>query len=189
MAHRTLTRGVAAGAATTFAVGALALFGGGIAGAAPASVTWDEGSTRFTRGVSNAAPAVGDTITVTTKFERTKAVEERLNWVKDYHDACLTYVYDSAKMNGKPVEPHLDIKPGFIAADFMATSYQATVTQASPVTFTAQYKVGENCVIGAKLNSGMEYIGSRGPGNYSSKGPQITVKAGGAGSLGSLFGS
>ncbi|SEK70352.1 hypothetical protein [Rhodococcus maanshanensis] len=189
MAHRALTRGVAAGAATTFAVGALALFGGGIAGAAPGPVTWTEGSTRFTRAVSNATPAVGDTITVTTKFERTKSVEERLFWVKDYHDACLTYVTDSAKMNGNPVEPHLEIRPGFVAGDFAATSYQAIVTQANPVTFTAQYKVGENCQIGAKLNSGMDYNGTRGSGTYSTKGPQITVKAGGNGSLGSLFGS
>ncbi|SDD61173.1 hypothetical protein [Rhodococcus tukisamuensis] len=194
MAHRALTRGVAAGAATVFAAGALALFGGGVAGAATASVTWDDGATRFTRTSSNATPNAGDTITVTTKFERTNSTEERLNWVRDFHNTCLTYVPDSAKVNDQAVEPYLEIKPGYVVGDFMSTSYRVWVTQTQTPIFSVQYKVGENCLRGANLTAGMDYLGSRGSGNYADKGPQVTVGYlgggdPGAGSLGSLFGS
>ncbi|SDD61138.1 Ig-like domain-containing protein [Rhodococcus tukisamuensis] len=177
MAHRATTRGAAAGAATTLAIGALALLGAGIAGAAPASSTWEDSGSRFTRTVSNATPAVGETITVTTKFERPNASDETINVVKDHHDACLTYVFDSAKMNGNAVEPYLEIKPDFIAGDFMATSYGVTVTKTASATLTAQYKVGADCALGTALNSGMSYLSNLGAANFAGKGPAITVSA------------
>ncbi|MFG1785169.1 Ig-like domain repeat protein, partial [Rhodococcus oryzae] len=61
MTSRETTRAVAAGAATTLTIGALAFLGAGLAGAAPASITWDDGSSHFTRTISNTTPAVGDT--------------------------------------------------------------------------------------------------------------------------------
>lgn len=191
MAQRALTRGIAACAATVFAAGTLALFGGGVAGAATSSVTWDDWYTRFTRTSSNATPNAGDTITVTTKFERTNSVDEQLFWVKDLHNPCLTYVPDSAKMNDRAVEPYLDIKPGFVIGDFRATDYQVWVKQTETPILSVQYKVGTNCLRGANLTAGMEYNGSRGAGNYGDKGPHVTVgylETGPAGSLDSLFG-
>lgn len=180
MTRRTITRGIAAGAATTIAVGALALLGTGIAGADPATTTWDDWYSRFTRTVSNSTPAAGDTITVSTKFERTNSTSEKLSWVKDFHHSCLTYVPDSAKLTDTsgdhPVEPYLQISTDFIAGDFNATSYPVIVeNQTESPTFSAQYKVGDSCPRDTALTSGMDYSGSLGAGSYSTNGPSITV--------------
>jgi hypothetical protein len=83
MATRAIMRGAAAGAATTFALGALAFLGAGTAAAAPGSIIWDDGSSHFTRTISNTTPDAGETITVTTKFERTSWVDEYIYNVKD----------------------------------------------------------------------------------------------------------
>ncbi|MGW6379590.1 Ig-like domain-containing protein [Rhodococcus sp. NPDC055112] len=181
MAHRATTRTVAAGAATTLALGALTIFGTGIAAAAPDSVSWDiwNGTTLFTRTVSNSTPAVGETITVSNKLARNDGYTERIFWVKDFHDSCLTYVPGSAKLTDNagthPVEPYFEITPDFVAGDFMATSYQVTTSQTDPATLSAQYKVGADCDLGTALGSGMAYSGSRTPSDFSTKGPSITV--------------
>ncbi|MFF0637667.1 hypothetical protein ACFYTS_34835 [Nocardia sp. NPDC004151] len=198
MTHRATRHGIAVGAAT--AAAALTLLSTGTAHAAPDSVTWTDRVASVTRTVSDASPKVGDTITVTTKFERSTSPDLQLNWVKDFHDACLTYVSDSAKLDdgtgAKGVEPYLEIRPGFIAGDFMATSYRVFVKAAAPVTFTAQYTVGASCTRGTPLSSGTSYLGSLGKGDYNSYGPFITVAkdsdgGGGVstGSLGSLLGT
>src|SRR5689334_13316310 len=105
MALRVTTRSVAASAATTLAFGALTVFGASVAGAAPATVTWDWGANHFTRTVTDATPAPGETITVTTKFERTNSDVEYIFNIKDRHAACLTYVPGSAMMNQSPITP------------------------------------------------------------------------------------
>ncbi|AQA24219.1 hypothetical protein BTZ20_3745 [Rhodococcus sp. MTM3W5.2] len=126
-------------------------------------------------------PRPGETITISTKFERGNSTDEKLDWVKDFHPTCLTYIPGSATLtdNNGPhtIEPYLDIQPGFIAADFNATSYRVTVKQnTAPATLTAQYNVGANCTTdGVALQTGMDYSGSLGAGNYSTKGPSLTV--------------
>lgn len=197
MTHRVTRHGFAVGTAT--AVAALTLLSTGAAHAAPDSVTWTDRVAGVTRTVSDATPKAGDTITVTTKFERSTSPDLRLNWVKDFHDACLTYVVNSAKMNDgtgdKAVEPYLEIKPGFVAGDFMATSYRVFVKAASPATLTVQYTVGASCNRGTPLSSGTSYGSSLGNADYNSYGPFITVAkdsdGGGisTGSLGSLLGT
>ncbi|MFE4463322.1 hypothetical protein ACFROC_38735 [Nocardia tengchongensis] len=199
MTHRATQRGITAGAATAVAAAALTLLSTGAAHAAPDSVTWTDRVASVTRTVSDANPKAGDTITVTTKFERSTGPDLQLNWVKDFHDACLTYVTDSATMNDgtgdKAVEPYLEMKPGFVAGDFMATSYRVFVKAASPATFTVKYTVGASCTRGTPLSSGTSYQGSLGKGDYNSYGPFITVAkdsdGGGVstGSLGSLLGT
>ncbi|WP_027503349.1 Ig-like domain-containing protein, partial [Rhodococcus sp. UNC363MFTsu5.1] len=179
MAHRATTRTVAASAGAALALGALTIFGTSIAAAAPASTSWDVWYTHFTRTVSNATPAVGETITVSTKFERTDSYNEKIHWIKDFHNSCLTYVPGSAKLTDNagahPVEPYLQIAPDFIAGDFTATSYQVLTKQTDPATLSAQYTVGANCALGTAMNSGMSYGGDRTPGDYSTKGPSITA--------------
>ncbi|AQA20930.1 hypothetical protein BTZ20_3743 [Rhodococcus sp. MTM3W5.2] len=180
MAHRTTTRTIAAGAATTLALGALAFLTTGVAHADPRTLTWDDGASHFTRTITNETPAPGETITISTKFERTNSTDEKLDWVKDFHPTCLTYVSGSATLtdNSGPhtIEPYLDIQPGFIAADFNATSYRVTVKQnTAPATLSAQYKVGADCARDIGLQTGMDYSGSLGAGNYSTKGPSLTV--------------
>jgi hypothetical protein len=179
---REITRGVAAGAATTLAIGALAFLGAGVAGAAPASITWDDGSSRFTRTVSNTSPAVGETVTVTTKFERTSWVDEFIYNVKDRHPSCLTYVPGSAKMGGSPTNTD-DVNAdegngtGYVRSSWGVTSWVVQNRpgfHASP-EYSVDYKVGPNCPRGVALTTGMDYGGSLGSGGYGTKGPSLNM--------------
>ncbi|MEU1431371.1 Ig-like domain-containing protein [Nocardia sp. NPDC005746] len=170
----------AVGAAATVALGAMTLLGSAAAGAAPATISWDNGSSHYTRTVSNSTPKAGEKITVSTKIERSGS-EEKINWFKDFHDACLTYVANSAKVTDSsgdhPVEPHLEIQSTFIAGDFTATTYQviAKPGNVSSPTFSAQYTVGTDCAEDVALASGMEYLSSAGKATFTDKGPSITV--------------
>ncbi|MBM4608290.1 hypothetical protein GS416_07625 [Rhodococcus hoagii] len=65
---------MAAGAAAAVAAGFVVTLGASRAGAAPGSVTWSDGTSKFTRTVSNTTPNEGDIVTVSTKFERTGGV-------------------------------------------------------------------------------------------------------------------
>ncbi|MGW2659489.1 Ig-like domain-containing protein [Nocardia tengchongensis] len=176
-----VTARTAVGAAATIALGAATLLGSAAAGAAPSTINWDNGSSHYTRTVSNTTPAVGEKITVSTKIERTGSGDEKINWFKDFHDACLTYVTDSAKVTDSsgdhPVEPHLDIKSDFIAGDFSATSYQVVAKpgNASSPIFSAQYTVGADCEQDVELDSGIEYLSSAGRAGFTTQGPSITV--------------
>ncbi|AQA23354.1 hypothetical protein BTZ20_3593 [Rhodococcus sp. MTM3W5.2] len=181
MTSRETTRAVAAGAAAALTMGALAIFGAGVAGAAPGSISWDDGSSHFTRTISNTTPAVGDTITVTTKFERTSWTDEYIYNVKDRHHSCLTYVPGSAKMIGQseyPVDnPEVNANEAYVRAAWGVTDW---VVQSRPgfyraPTFSVAYKVGQNCPRGTALTTGMDYGGSLGSGNYGDKGPSITI--------------
>ncbi|WP_460973681.1 Ig-like domain repeat protein [Prescottella soli] len=185
MTSRAMTRGIAVGAATTLTVGAFALLSAGVAGAAPGSITWDDGSSRFTRTVSNTAPSVGDTITVTTKFDRTSWVDEFIYNVKDRHPSCMTYVPGSAKMIGQSEYPVSN--PEVVADEGNGTGYVRAswgitdwVVQNRPgffrnPVFSVSYKVGQNCARDTALATGMDYGGSLGSGNYGTKGPSITM--------------
>ncbi|MGO4204230.1 Ig-like domain-containing protein [Rhodococcus sp. TAF43] len=148
---------VAAGFAITAGVGA--------ASAAPGSITWDDGSSRFTRTVSNTTPNEGDIVTVSTKFERTGGVVEWLQAVKDLHPTCFTYV--SGNTSGPEV-----------AADYVRVAGNWPVyPNISPQsqTFEFNYRVGTDCARETPLMTTMHYSGSLGSGTYSNKGPTITV--------------
>ncbi|CAM2813786.1 Ig-like domain-containing protein [Prescottella defluvii] len=197
MTSRAMKRGVAVGAATSLALGAFTLLGAGVAGAAPGSITWDDGSSRFTRTVSNTAPAVGDTITVTTKFDRTSWVDEFIYNVKDRHPSCLTYVPGSAKMGGSPTNTDGVVADegngtGYVRASWGVTSWVVQNRpgfHASP-EFSVSYKVGQNCARNTALSTGMDYGGSLGSGNYGTKGPSITMaKTGTTTALGPVAGA
>ncbi|RMI27592.1 Ig-like domain-containing protein [Nocardia stercoris] len=180
MTHRVIAR-TTAGVATTLAIGALTALAAGTAGAAPATVTWTKGATTYTRTISDATPTVGETITVSTQIKRTDSTDETIDWFRDMHPACLTYVTNSATMTddsgSNPVEPYLDTKfPDYIAGDFTATDYQM-VASSSPVTFSAKYKVGASCTPGTAMTDGIVYLSSLGRFDYANQGPSITVTA------------
>ncbi|WP_433566470.1 Ig-like domain-containing protein [Nocardia sp. CA-151230] len=186
MAHRVMTRGMAACAATTTAVGALTLLGAGQAGAETGTIMWNDGSSQFTRTVSNTSPAEGDTITVSTKFERNSWTDEFIYNIKDRHAACLTFVTGSAKMTGNDGDYPVDnpeVKAdegngqGYVRVAFGVTDWSVQNRPGfhrSPI-FTVQYRVGHDCPRGTALTSGMDYGGSLGSGNYGTRGPSITV--------------
>ncbi|WP_241566231.1 beta strand repeat-containing protein [Prescottella agglutinans] len=147
------------------AAGFAATVGVGAAGAAPASVTWNDGNSKFTRTVSNSTPSVGETVTVSTKFERTGGVVEYIQAVKDLHPTCLTYV------SGNTGGPE-------IAADYTrVTGSWPVYPNISPKsqTFEFNYLVNANCARATPLMTTMHYGGSLGSGTYTDKGPTITV--------------
>ncbi|GEM30737.1 Ig-like domain-containing protein [Nocardia neocaledoniensis] len=159
--------------AAGFAVAAMP----GTAAAAPGSITWSDGNSKFTRTVSNTTPVVGDTITVTTKFERTGIPVEYIYNIKDLHPACLTPVAGSARMGGDVVT--LDTSSSdWVRAEFGITKYPVYPNiEPKSQTFEVQYKVGVNCARDTPLPTSMHYGGSLGDGTYQGKGPAITVSS------------
>ncbi|WP_330178805.1 Ig-like domain-containing protein [Nocardia sp. NBC_01503] len=149
----------------------------GMAAAAPGSITWTDGNSKFTRTVSNTNPVVGDIVTVTTTFERTGIPVEYIYAVKDLHPACLTPVDGSGKMGGDQVS--LDTSSSdWVRAQFGITKYPVYPNiQPKSQTFEVQYKVGVNCARDTPLPTSMDYSGSLGDGNYQGKGPAITVSS------------
>ncbi|OYD67838.1 Ig-like domain-containing protein [Rhodococcus sp. OK302] len=180
MAFRSTKRGIAVGAATSLAMGALALIGTGVAGADSTSITWNDYYTTFTRTVSNATPAAGETITVTTTFKRTDSKVETITSVSDTHAPCLTYVPDSATMNGihfdAVVVPDRDTNPRTGTATITDNTGAWVNKQNVPgPVFSVQYKVGTDCARGTALVTGLDYNGSLGAGYYGYQGPSVTA--------------
>ncbi|RMI27684.1 Ig-like domain-containing protein [Nocardia stercoris] len=181
MTHRAFTRATA-GAATTLALGALTALAAGTAGAAPATVTWTNGASTYTRTISDATPTAGETVTVSTQIQRTDSTNETVDWFEDWHPDCLTYVTDSAKVTDNsgahPVDPRTtSIMPNFVLADFSTASYKVTASTSQPVTFSAQYTVGAGCATGTALTDGIVYNSSAGTFTFNTQGPAITVTA------------
>lgn len=169
----------AAGAMAVFAVAAGFAVAAvpGTAAAAPGTITWNDGNSKFTRTVSNTNPVVGDTVTVTTKFERTGIPVEYIYNIKDLHPACLTPVAGSAKMGGDPVQLHTS-SSDWVRAEFGITKYPVYPNiEPKSQTFEVQYKVGVNCARDTPLPTSMHYGGSLGDGTYQGKGPAITVSS------------
>ncbi|MFE3190762.1 hypothetical protein ACFXHA_17260 [Nocardia sp. NPDC059240] len=177
MARRAMTR---TAGTTAAAIGVLALIGSGTAGAAPATLTWNNNGTQYTHTVSDGTPAVGETITVTTTLSRTQDPDETYDWFKDFHPSCLTYVTGSATVTDSTgthqVEPYLQIDPNFIAGDFTTAGLKLVAKAGSTPspTFSAQYQVG-SCTPGTALNTGIAYLSSAGQSDFSTRGPSITV--------------
>ncbi|PTR22494.1 Ig-like domain-containing protein [Rhodococcus sp. OK519] len=165
MSDRNIRRFVGGLSAFAVAAGFAVTAGVGVAGAAPGSVTWNDGSSKYTRTVSNTTPSEGDIVTVSTKFERTGGVVEWIQAVKDLHPSCLTYV--SGNTGGPEV-----------ASDYVrVTGNWPVYPNISPKsqTFEFNYRVGADCARGVPLSTTMHYGGSLGSGTYSNKGPSITV--------------
>lgn len=177
MVNTTVQRAAGSLAAFAVAAGFAVAVVPGTAAAAPGSISWSDGNSKFTRTVSNTNPVVGDTVTVTTKFERTGIPVEYIYSIKDLHPACLTPVPGSAKMSGDAVA--IDTSSSdWIRAEFGITKYPV-YPNISPKsqTFEIQYKVGVNCARDTPLPTSMHYGGSLGDGTYQGKGPAITVSS------------
>ncbi|GAA4806038.1 hypothetical protein GCM10023353_06370 [Tomitella cavernea] len=173
MTVRRLAAGVSAGAlaaslATTIGVGA--------AGAEPSSVSWSDGSSHFQRTVSDAAPAVGDTITTSTKFTRSGGVDEYIYRVKDLHPECFVYVPGSAQVDGNAIGG-AETDPAFTAVNGGSTEWPVRpVLGPKSQTFSFSYTVGTDCRAGSDLMTSLHYDGSLGAGTYQDKGPTVTVE-------------
>lgn len=169
--RRRLTAATGVAALSVALVGA----GGGVAGAAPASTTWQDGSSKFTRTVSNTTPNEGDIVTVSTKFERTAIPGEYIYAVKDVHPTCLTFVDGSAKVNGS-VRSLESSGADFARVQGSSTEWPVgSLINGKPHTFEFSYRVGPDCARGVALSTTMHYSSSLGSGAYEGKGPAVTV--------------
>ncbi|WP_072691262.1 Ig-like domain-containing protein [Rhodococcus marinonascens] len=177
MFGRNIRRTIGAVSAVAVAAGFAVTVGVGVAGAASQTTSWMDGKSKFTRTVSNVSPHAGDTITVSTKFERPKgkggSVVEYIREVTDVHPECLTV--QSAKVDGKSYG--IDSQ----GSDWARVKGGPTKWPVRPVlspksrTFEFKYKVGANCDRNSALKTGMRYSGSLGSGTYNTKGPAIKV--------------
>ncbi|WP_198163330.1 Ig-like domain-containing protein [Rhodococcus sp. WMMA185] len=176
MSGRNIRRAAGAFSAVVVAAGFAFTVGAGVAAADSQSKSWTDGKSKFTRTISNVNPHAGDTITVTTKFERkVGGVLEYIHEVNDVHPECLTL--ESVKVDGKSPNSNL-VSEG---TDYVKVRGGNSTWVVHPIIspkshkFEFTYKVGANCDRGAALKTGMRYSGSLGSGTYNTKGPAITV--------------
>ena len=174
MADNNIRRMVGGVSAFAVAAGFAVVAGAGVAGAAPATVSWEDGSSKFTRTLSETNLGEGDLVTSSTKFERTGGVVEYIYEVKDLHPACWTFV--EAKVDGSA--RGLDSS----AADWAKVKGSSIDWPVYPNinpksrTFDFTYRVGADCDRDAPLMTSMHYGGSLGSGTYQNKGPTATVR-------------
>jgi len=159
----------------------------GEAGAAPASTEWTHNSSKFTMTVSDATPAVGDTITLATAFQRKLTFEDIYNY-KALIDGCLEYVDGSGKWEGRPVSPsrvQIEAAPAGQQAFVRVESTGGSAWQVWGVggswgtarTISMDFYVTRGCATGKAMPTTMHYGGHLGSGIYNdpSRGPEITV--------------
>lgn len=167
---------VAGASAVAMAAGVAVTMGAGAASAAPASVTWSDGGTKFTRTVDEANPAAYEMVKVSLKIERTAVPVEYVQQVKDLHDPCLVYETHSAKVNGVSAGGE-EVKPDYVK---VTGSWAVEPLIGTTRTFEFRYTVSPNCARGVELRpASTHYAGTLGSGQYDNKGPYFTVKAGG----------
>ncbi len=159
------------------AAGFAATVGVGSATAAPGTAEWDASGRYFTRTISNVSPAVGETITSKTVFQRSSL--EYLYAVKDVHPTCLTYVPGSAKVNGSARSPE-STGPDFVRIEGSVTQWpvyaKGGLLNPKSWTLEVSYVVGADCARDTALMTTAHMSGSSGAdGTYQNKGPTITV--------------
>ncbi|WP_072691278.1 Ig-like domain-containing protein [Rhodococcus marinonascens] len=188
MFDRNIRRLVGAVSAVVVAAGFAVTVGAGAAGAASQTKSWTDGNSKFTRTISNATPHAGDTITSTTKFERTASVMEFIYWVKDWHPACLTVQsarvgsnpdgYDSFNSYGidSKGDDWAKVNGNLTKWSVNSPTLSGRPTLPSFRAFEFTYKVGADCARDVPLDTGMSYKGSLGSGTYKTKGPAVTVQ-------------
>lgn len=163
---------------SVFAVAAgFAVAGLGVAGAASAEVTWSGYDYDFVRTINNATPVVGETVTMKTVFKRTAPVEY-IQQVKDVHPECLTYVPDTAKVDGKAIgSSEVEVKADYTKVSGNWAIYnQSSLLNPKSRTFEFSYTVGADCARETPLMTTMHFAGSD-PTNavFQDKGPAIAV--------------
>lgn len=176
---------IAAGVAA--AATALMAAGTGQATAAPDTTTWEDGNSGFSMTVSDATPAVGDTITLATTFKRKWSFEDVYNF-KALFDGCFEYVEGSGKWQDSPVSPTrvtLEEKPAGERGSVRLESTGGGAWRVPGVgagwgeqrTISVQLYVTRACATGQPTATTMHYGGSLGSGTYNNptRGPNITV--------------
>ncbi|WP_415639089.1 Ig-like domain-containing protein [Prescottella defluvii] len=165
------TRRLLAGAsAAALAVGAAASLGAATASAFSVNVSQDIGG-RWTinRTIQNvptgtaANPEIGSRIKVSASLNTGDWRIPTTTAIKDLHDACLTYVPDSSRINGKGVTT--EVAPDYVR---MTGSWIG-----KSISYEAQYDVSTSCAVGVDILSSVHVGANQGfdtsPGNVGPK--------------------
>ncbi|MDV8069884.1 Ig-like domain-containing protein [Rhodococcus sp. IEGM 1366] len=166
------------GGVSVFAVAAgfVAAAGVSVAGAAPVTAEGNVHGYQVVRTISNGTPSVGETITVKSVLTRTGSLEY-LQQVKDVHPDCLTYVTDSAKVDGSVIgRDKVEV-----AADYAKISgswavyWDGGLINPKYRTVEFSYTVGAGCARGVDLTTELHVSGTLGSGQLKGVGPSISV--------------
>lgn len=189
MKKTNLRRAVAGASTLALAAGLATTLGMGAASAESGNVAWTHGNTSFVRTISDVNPAAGDTVTLTTQWTR-KYSEEWLHTVTNWMPSCMTYVpgtitWNNAVQNDDiitanktddPAKPGMGVLTTKVGTpNILFTGWKVPLNGSGSVS--ASYLVGKDCLRETPMTSSLWYSGSLGEGNYTDKGPAITVKA------------
>ncbi|WP_181762830.1 Ig-like domain repeat protein [Rhodococcus spelaei] len=167
---RNLRRLVAGASTAVMAVGIAATFGVAEASAAPVNQSTDSGQWTFNRTISNGTPAPGETITVTNAIRWNGGLAPTISSFKDIHPACLTYVTDSSRVNGKGVGTTSDATSVNMNGSWIRSAVDRNID------YSVQYTVGADCARDTALMTGAGISSNQGLGSQNTNaGPTLSV--------------
>ncbi|WP_072691259.1 Ig-like domain-containing protein [Rhodococcus marinonascens] len=143
-----------------------------VASAAPATLSWKDGKTKFTRTISNVNPRVNERVTTSTKIERTGGVVEYIREVTDITPTCWSLV--SAKVDEEPYSAGDTAGAAQVKGGPTQWPIRGLVSRNSR-TFEFTYRITDSCSRTVPVDTGVTYDGTLGKGNYKTKGPEVTV--------------
>ncbi|GAB6922648.1 hypothetical protein JCM9803A_30980 [Rhodococcus erythropolis] len=167
------------GGLSVFAVSAgfAVVAGVGVAGAAPVTAEGNVHDYKVVRTVSNGTPNEGETITVKSVLTRTGTLEY-LQQVKDVHPDCLTYVTDSAKVDGSVIGRNdVEVRSDYAKiSGSWAVYWNGGLINPKFRTVEFSYTVGAGCARDVDLMTELHVSGTLGSGQLKGVGPSVRVQ-------------
>ncbi|WP_285181874.1 Ig-like domain-containing protein [Rhodococcus sp. MEB032] len=151
--------------------------GVGVAGAAPVTAEGNVHDYKVVRTVSNGTPNEGETITVKSVLTRTGTLEY-LQQVKDVHPDCLTYVTDSAKVDGSVIGRNdVEVRSDYAKiSGSWAVYWNGGLINPKFRTVEFSYTVGAGCARDVDLMTELHVSGTLGSGQLKGVGPSVRVQ-------------
>lgn len=174
MSNTTTRRIIAGASAAAIAAGVAVTMGAGAASAAADTTTGSSDGWKYSRTVSNTTPKPGDVINVSNSLTFTALRSMYTTGFTESYDPCLTYVENSARVNGKGV----GVTGGGAGADSVTLtgSWFTDAASAKSKSYSLSYTVGENCARDVALNFDMSIAAGQGLGTSKVNiGPSITI--------------
>ncbi|MYV27076.1 Ig-like domain repeat protein [Rhodococcus sp. DSM 6344] len=159
------------------AAGFAVVTGVGVAGAAPVTAEGNVHDYKVVRTVSNGTPNEGETITVKSVLTRTGTLEY-LQQVKDVHPDCLTYVTDSAKVDGSVIGRNdVEVRSDYAKiSGSWAVYWNGGLINPKFRTVEFSYTVGAGCARDVDLMTELHVSGTLGSGQLKGVGPSVRVQ-------------
>ncbi|WP_328600044.1 Ig-like domain-containing protein [Rhodococcus sp. (in: high G+C Gram-positive bacteria)] len=170
-------RAVAGLSVFAVAAGFAVVAGVGVAGAAPVTAEGNVHDYKVVRTVSNGTPNEGETITVKSVLTRTGTLEY-LQQVKDVHPDCLTYVTDSAKVDGSVIGRNdVEVRSDYAKiSGSWAVYWNGGLINPKFRTVEFSYTVGAGCARDVDLMTELHVSGTLGSGQLKGVGPSVRVQ-------------